>query len=409
MSATSLAARDAVATYRAMATAIAAQPDRHRLPRDSRVDVLRGLALLMIYIDHLPGNVLGLFTLRNFGFADAAELFVLLAGFASMVAYGGSFARDGVLTGLRRVLLRLLRIYVFQAALLVAVVVVVGAWLHHFPVEPPSGAPFVHSGMNGLRHGLTLQAQPASLNILPLYIVLLALFPLVYGLIRISPIAALLPSGAVWAWVNFDPSINLTNWLDGEGWFFNPFAWQFLFVIGAVGVLLLRRHQGNLPQPLWLRIAAWAYLGFALVASTPWQTWGWADFQPISLATPDKTVLAPLRLLDVLALIVLALGSVRFRTLADHPVLRPLLVLGRNSLEVFALGTLLSIICRLAFLTFGVTLATQLLANGVGFGLMFGVAMALERWRRPGPAAKIRNANFAPALAKNRLADPSVM
>ena len=83
---------------------------KRRLPRDARVDALRGLALLMIFIDHVPGNLLSLVTLRNFGFSDAAELFVLLSGFSSMVAYGGSFDRDGVVVGLRRVLLRCVRI-----------------------------------------------------------------------------------------------------------------------------------------------------------------------------------------------------------------------------------------------------------------------------------------------------------
>jgi hypothetical protein len=49
--------------------------------RDLRIDFLRGLALLFIFIDHIPDNGLAHFTLRNFGFADAAEVFVLLAGF----------------------------------------------------------------------------------------------------------------------------------------------------------------------------------------------------------------------------------------------------------------------------------------------------------------------------------------
>jgi OpgC protein len=46
--------------------------------RDPRIDVLRGMALLMIFVDHIPGNVLSLVTLHNFGFSDAAEVFVLL-------------------------------------------------------------------------------------------------------------------------------------------------------------------------------------------------------------------------------------------------------------------------------------------------------------------------------------------
>jgi hypothetical protein len=392
-----------------MTDAMIATIGQRRLPRDSRVDALRGVALIMIFIDHVPGNLLSLVTMRNFGFADAAELFVLLAGFASMVAYGGSFARDGVLTGLRRVLLRCLRIYLFQALLLLAVLVVVGAWLRNFGIAPESGAPFVHSGLTGLRHGLTLQALPASLNILPLYIVLLALFPLIYGLITTSPIVAFVASGALWVWVNLDPSINLTNWLDGRGWFFDPFAWQFLFVIGALGALLLRRYDGNLPRPLWLRTAAWGYLGFALIAVAPWDSWGWSSLHPIALDAPDKTVLAPLRLLHVLAIAVLALGSTWFRALAERPALRLLVVCGRNSLEVFALGTMLAMICRLAFRTFGITLATQLLANGIGVGLMIALAMVLERVRRPVTTSRTGDGRQPTAPAAKPFANTSVM
>ena len=129
------------AKYHHMSESASASVGQRRLPRDSRVDVMRGIALVMIFIDHVPGNLLGLVTMRNFGFANTAELFVLLAGFASMVAYGGSFARDGVLTGLRRVLLRLLRLYIFQVVLLFSVVIVVTTWLDHFGIEPESGAP----------------------------------------------------------------------------------------------------------------------------------------------------------------------------------------------------------------------------------------------------------------------------
>jgi hypothetical protein len=143
-----------------------------RLPRDARVDLLRGIALIMIFIDHLPDNLLSLVTLHSFGFCDAAELFVLLSRFSSMVAYGGSFDRDGVMIALRRVFLRCARLYLFQAALLL--VVLAGAGVHDFAVDPGDAAPHLLDGLNGLRHGLTLQAQPPGLNILPLYIVLLS-------------------------------------------------------------------------------------------------------------------------------------------------------------------------------------------------------------------------------------------
>ena len=361
-----------------------------RLPRDSRVDALRGIALIMIFIDHLPGNPLSLVTLHSFGFCDAAELFVLLAGFSSMVAYGRSFDRDGMLIGLRRVFLRMLRLYLFQAALLLTVLV--GAYLRDFVIEPEGIVPSLRDGLNGLRHGLTLGAQPPGLNILPLYIILLGLFPLIYGLIRIGPIVALLASGALWICVNLDPSINLTQWPNGGGWYFDPFAWQFLFVIGALGAQLLRRYGGNLPRPLWLRVAAWAYLGFALIAAAPWETWGWFSLHPIALDTPDKTVLAPLRLANALGVVVLALGSARFRALAERPVLRLLVVCGRNSLEVFTLGTVLSMIGQQIFRSYGDTTTIQLVTNGIGMALMIALAMALERVRRPTMAPRTRDA-----------------
>src|ERR1700675_2475634 len=82
--------------------------------RDPRIDVLRGMSLLMIFVDHIPGNMLGLFTLHNFGFSDAAEVFVLLAGMSSMLAYGRIFEREGALGGLRRIFQRCVRIYLFQ-------------------------------------------------------------------------------------------------------------------------------------------------------------------------------------------------------------------------------------------------------------------------------------------------------
>ena len=360
------------------------------LPRDLRVDVLRGIALIMIFIDHLPGNRLSLITLHSFGFCDAAEMFVLLSGFSSMIAYGGTFDRDGILVGLRRVFLRLVRLYLFQAVLLLVAFAV--AWLHHLAIGP--GDPVLYAGgeLNDLQHGLTLQAQPPCLNILPLYIILLGLFPLIYGLTRIGPIVALMASGALWLGVNLDPSINLTNWLDGRGWYFDPFAWQFLFVIGALGAQSLRHFGGDLRVPRCLRIAAWGYLGFALIVAAPWQTWGWSNFNPIALGVPDRTVLAPLRLVNVLAVAALAFSSARFRAVAQQPVLTLLVACGRHSLEVFSLATVLAMIGKEIFRAFGETVMLQLVTSGIGVALMIALAVALEHIRRPIKTPRARDA-----------------
>ncbi len=351
-----------------------------RPQRDLRVDFLRGFALLTIFIDHVPGNVLAQLTLRNFGFSDAAEVFVLLAGFSSMIAYGRSFARDGLGFGLRRVVVRCVHLYLFQAMLLLATLVVASIWLQHFGWQALGPAPFLASGLRGLAHGLQLRALPASLNILPLYIVLLAMFPLLYGLIRLHWQLAFGLSASLWLAVNFDPSINLTNWLDGHGWFFNPFAWQFLFVIGALGAVATANFGGRLPRHRWLVALSWGYLGFALIAAAPWNNWGLTHISGPSIA-PDKTTLAPLRLLNVIALIYLALSSERFRRISAHALAQLITACGRHSLEVFALGTMLSLLGRLIFRTFDVTWQTQVLVNGVGLASMIALAQVLEHWR----------------------------
>ena len=115
-------------------------------------------------------------------------------------------------------------------------------------------------------------------------------------------------------------------------------------------------------------------------------------------------MLAPLRLLDILAIGALALGSTGFRRLAESPALRALVICGRNSLEVFSLGTVLAMICRLAFRTFGVTTETELLANGIGIGLMVALAAWLEQMRRPAAAKNFRRSSLA---ATERLASPT--
>ena len=155
--------------------------------RDPRIDVLRGIALVMIFVDHIPGNTLSLVTLRNFGFSDAAEVFVLLAGMSSMLAFGRVFEREGARSGLRRIVLRLIRIYVFQIGLLLTTLAIVLMWTTYYQLQPTLVAPILNAPVSGIARGLTLHAVPGYLDILPLYLVLLAVFPVVYVGLRFSP------------------------------------------------------------------------------------------------------------------------------------------------------------------------------------------------------------------------------
>ncbi|MBN8902414.1 MAG: OpgC domain-containing protein, partial [Rhodospirillales bacterium] len=213
-----------------------------RIRRDQRIDFLRGAALLFIFVDHVPGNFLGTLTLRNFGFSDAAELFVLLAGFSSMIAYGKVFDAAGASAGLRRVAARCLRIYLFQIALLMTTLLIVQFWMIHYGLQPRRlGVMF--EGLRGIGAGLALRALPSYLNILPLYIVILGIFPLLWFGIRRRPMLTMALSCALWLATHFEPRLNLVNWMDGQGWFFNPFAWQFLFAIGVFAADHYRTHD----------------------------------------------------------------------------------------------------------------------------------------------------------------------
>ena len=351
--------------------------------RDPRIDLLRGFALVTIFIDHVPGNPLNALTMRNFGFADAAELFVILAGVSAMSAYGRAFERDGARSGLRRVLSRCLRIYLFQIGLLLVTLALARQWGEHLGPEAADLAPFFAQPWAAISHALALRALPPSLNILPLYVVLLGVFPLIYAGIRYAPRLALPLSAAVWLGANLDHNFNLTNWLDGQGWFFNPFAWQFLFALGVLGSVVLRANAGELPRRRPLVLASWAVLAGSLLLAAPWTAWGLPDLRLANFDPPDKTALAPARLLDILAIVYLALGSPWLRRLARHAWATPLVVCGKHSLEVFTLATLAALVFRLLFDEFGPLWQLQVLVNVAGVGAMVAFGLVLEHTAVP--------------------------
>jgi len=350
--------------------------------RDPRIDVMRGASLLMIFVDHIPADLLNRLTLHNFGFSDAAEVFVLLAGMSSMFAYGKSFRRDGIKTGLCKIALRGARIYLFQIGLLLATLGIVLVWSKLYGLTPMIMAPILDAPVDGLMRGLELRALPEYLDILPLYVVLLAAFPLIYVAIRRSPLLALGASALVWLAANLLPSLNLPNWINGQGWYFDPFAWQFLFTIGAILAVAVTANGNCLPADPAARWAAVAFLAFACLESIPWADWNLPDLRLFAMVAQDQSRLAPLRILDVLALMYLLLSAPGIARLARSAWLRPIEACGRHSLEVFSAGSILALLGRLEFQTEGQTLLIQFLVNVVGLGAMCLIGLWLERGRK---------------------------
>jgi hypothetical protein len=355
-----------------------------RPARDARIDVIRGLALLFIFVNHMPGNVVAGFMPHNFGFSDAADAFVLLAGVSATLAYGGLIDRDGAFAGARKVATRVWTLYLAHLAVFVLVCAIVATavtktqnplYIEALNVQPLFGRP-----LQTAIDTLMLRYQPNYLDILPLYIVLLALFPAIYLGMRFSPLLTLAASLALWLSTRAF-GLNLPN-AGAGGWFFNPFAWQLIFVLG---MMIGRAAQLGLraPRLRLLDAAALGVLLFALAVKTSsGNPFGiallndWID--KVQLGT-DKTNLAFERVAHVLALGWLAIrylpsGGAMLASRAG----RLLAHSGRHSLEVFCAGIVLSISGQIIMAETGFALGVQLLIAAAGAMVLLGLGVFLS-------------------------------
>ncbi len=208
-----------------------------RTPRDPRLDFFRGLGMYIIYIAHTPGNFLKQWIPARFGFSDATEIFVFCSGMASALAFATVFTRRGWWMGAARVLFRVWQVYwahiavFFVIAALVVVATaglpidknyVTGLNLQHFFNDPTTN-------LIGL---LTLTYVPNYFDILPMYLVILALMPIVMLLGRFTPWAAIAFVITLWIMASLRMlDLPAEPWSE-RTWFFNPFAWQLVFFTG---------------------------------------------------------------------------------------------------------------------------------------------------------------------------------
>ncbi len=350
--------------------------------RDLRVDFFRGLALWWIYTDHIPGNVLGGYSLRNWALCDATEIFVLLAGFGSGLAYGGTMRRSGYLHAAADAIKRAWTLYIAHIFLFVvfsaqvgysAAVLARANYLGESNLDVLGDAPY-----RALFEALTLRYQPSLLNILPLYVVLLLIFAVALPLLRRPKLLAGL-SVALYV-IARAFALNLPSWTGG-GWFFDPLTWQLLFMIGAI----LAYHPIRVPGPkrlLDVLAALVVAFGIAVIYVLGNHPGILADAPlPIAeaLLTIDKTMLDPLRLLSIFALLWLVVrlvpidaGWLRSRLAA------PLVLIGQHSLPVFCWGIFIGFFGRLG-LEFNDDALMQFVVNGGGACALVLVG-ALAAW-----------------------------
>lgn len=312
--------------------------------RDTRLDVFRALALLTIFVNHVPGQYLEHLTHKNFGFSDSAEAFVLISGMSVGLAYGARFAIGERLAVTLRILRRALTLYVAHIMTSVITFAIFAGGALWF------GRPDLLSEINlravvdrteqGVVSMVLLGHQFGYNNILSMYAVVLLMLPGFLWLYQRSAVLLLAVSGTLWLCAGLW-RIAPSNFLDDGYWFLNPLSWQFLFVIGMVGVLRARRK--GIPRHPILMVLSAAYLAVSLA----WVVFSWWNIDlsyglPAVLTGFDKTFLSTTRLLHVLAGAYLVATIPVLSSWAALPLTHPLVAIGRHSLAVFIFGTILA-------------------------------------------------------------------
>jgi hypothetical protein len=349
--------------------------------RDLRLDLFRGVANWAIFLNHIPNNAGMWITTRNYGFSDAAEVFVFIAGYAAAIVYSKSMLAQGFNAGATRLLERAWQLYVAHVVLLVINLAVIN-WAAQTYNEPHLLDEFNVGGLTDdpvrtLTQGLLLKYKPFNFDILPLYIVVLTACPPALWLMLRRPdvtIAAALVlyfAARQFEW-------NLPAYPSGV-WYFNPFTWQFLFMLGAWCALGGASRMRTIIRSPAVLVIGTAYLSFALVMTMAghFETFGrtFPEWLVNAFNPNDKTNLAPYRVVHfiVIAVLVIRFLPIDWRGLESR-WLRPLIVCGQRSLEVFCVGLLLSFVGHFLLDVVSDSLLAQIVVSMSGVALMTAIA-----------------------------------
>lgn len=371
--------------------------------RDTRLDVFRALALLSIFINHIPGTVYEKFTHREFGFSDSAEAFVLISGLAVALAYSSKFVEGNRLLLSLKMARRSMTLYMAQLMTTLFTLAIFGGAALYMKrpdlLEQINIKTVLDQPAEALVGLVTLGHQLGYNNILSLYLVLMLFAPVMLYLSRISIALMLTISGAIWfaaGYFNIAPH----NYPNQGVWFLNPLSWQFLFAIGIAGMTYVKQG-GRFDQNRPLMIAAISYLVFSLLwLRLPHPGYDLSFGLPSVLTGFDKTYLSATRLLHVLALAYVIAGIPALSEKARLNMSHPLAILGKYSLPVFIAGTILAMIGQALRFVYPASLSLDTLLIACGILAQFALVYYLEWLPRIGwkgkvpqtkPATEMRN------------------
>jgi len=367
--------------------------------RDLRLDLFRGIANWAIFLDHIPDNIVNWITTRTYGFSDAADLFVFISGYTASFVYARMMIERGFIVGATRLTKRVWQLYVAHIILFVIYIVSIGYVAQRYSdpdiINEFNVAGLVDSAVETLRQGLLLKFKPVNLDVLPLYIVLMGLFPPVLWMMLRRPGLTMLASIALWLAAR-QFGWNLPAYPGGT-WYFNPYCWQVLFVFGswcALGGALKSRAIINAPFTLYFCIA---YLLFALVMTMAgkfpdfgamFPHWLYDTFNP-----NDKTNLAPYRFLHFVVIVILVIRFIpKDWSALEWRIFDPVIVCGQQSLAVFCVGVFLSFVGHFELMMSSGSVFAQVFVSVTGIAIMTIVAHYISWSKRqdkplPKPAA----------------------
>ncbi|MBR0753808.1 OpgC domain-containing protein [Bradyrhizobium jicamae] len=374
--------------------------------RDLRLDLFRGVANWAIYLDHIPDNVVNWITTRNYGFSDAADLFVFISGYTASFVYARMMLERGFIVGATRLTKRVWQLYVAHIILFVIYIASISYLALRFGdsemINEFNVAGLVDNATETLRQGLFLKFKPLNLDVLPLYIVLMGLFPPVLWFMLRQPNITMAASIVLWLaarWFGW----NLPAYPAGS-WYFNPYCWQVLFVFGSWCALGGARKNMNIIMSPWTLYFCIFYMIFALIMTFAgrfpafgemFPHWFFAWFNP-----NDKTNLAPYRFLHFVVIVLLVIRFIP----KDWPALEwrvfdPVIVCGQQSLAVFCVGVFLSFVGHFELSMSSGSLFAQIFVSVSGIAIMTIVAYYISWSKRQDKPVK-PPAPKAPAAAK---------
>ncbi|MBS4053004.1 MAG: OpgC domain-containing protein [Methylomonas sp.] len=366
------------------------------IPRNLQLDFFRGLALMIIFINHMPFNPWFAYTPSRLGPSDAAETFVFLSGFAAAIAFGRSFRQAGLTLGSVRVLFRCGQIYLAHIILFLlmsTLLVIVTAWdADSAKWQLDNLSYFFDHTQDALLALVSLKYVPNFIDILPMYLVIMLWLPMVWALSRIHRGLAVLFSVSLYAGAHYFGWELTADPINNRVWYFNPFCWQLVFFTGfAFG-------SGWLPIPPFSRPLMWLCLAYAVFCyplenafgydRLPWFAAFREQWEPLL----DKSHLGIMRYLHFLAMTYLASNCLR-----KHPrwlqsaAAGQFIALGQQSLPIFMLGTCLSFLGGVLLDGENPGLIDSAWVNLAGLGLMLLAAQLLnwldrKPWKNAGNA-----------------------